>query len=168
MRGILLLFLLVLPVQAQHTRHQARCQMCMSNHLISSHGVNGWNYSNPWSVHKGVHQKAAKPKPLAKPRLPFDPTPVDQVAALVKIVKPVCSDVIYDPGCGDGRLLIALCRDSGATGVGCEINADIAKLARSEVKKAKLENQITIWTADSRKVTADHATLVVCYLSTKL
>ena len=143
--------------------------MCESNHLRAGHNVDGWSYSNPWNVHHALHNpKVEKPKKLVKPRLPFEPTPMKELDSLKRIVAPTEQDIIYDPGCGDGRLLIALCKDSGAKGVGFEINIEIAALAREKIKEAGLDRQITIWQVDSRLVNTSEATVSVMYLFPKL
>jgi len=80
------------------------------------------------------------------------------------LVKPRSSDLIVDPGCGDARLLIALCKDSGASGIGYEINPDIVELARKRVATAGLTNRIKIWNVDSKLINLTGATVVVMYL----
>jgi hypothetical protein len=141
------------------------CTMCVALHARAAHGINTYRYSDALAPHWAAHNPTVKkPIPLAKERLPFEPTPTSEVKYLVRMVQPTSIDNFYDPGCGDARLLIALCKNSGATGVGLEINVEIADLARKKVKEAGLEKQIKIWTIDSRLVKLDKATTVVCYL----
>ena len=167
--------LLAIPAYAQyggwkHDRvgricSSSSCTMCQALHAKRAHGIDYRWYSDALAPHYAAHHpKAVKPKKLAVKRLPFEPTPNAQVLNLVGIVRPRSSDVIYDPGCGDGRLLIQLCKDSGATGIGYEINPDIAKLARTRVAKAGLSERITIWNIDSTLVSMTGASVVVCYL----
>lgn len=91
-------------------------------------------------------------------------TPHDLVRKIVSVIHPVKSDVLYDLGCGDGRLLVYAAKHFGCRCVGYEIEPDRVKIARENVRKAGLENLVTIIQGD---VTTDglveHATIVVAY-----
>ena len=62
------------------------------------------------------------PPPLAQPPRPPDvvyvPTPPAVVSAMLKLAGVGARDVIYDLGCGDGRIVIEAARTYGARGVG--------------------------------------------------
>lgn len=166
----LLVFILVSVAQGQHNSigricGRSNCAMCNYLHTLHAHGVDAYNYNNSWDIHRSLHApKIKKPVPLKEARLPFDPTPHSELNALIRLINPQPDDVIYDPGCGDARLLIALCRDTDAKGVGIEIDPRIADLARKEVAAAGLESQITIWNLDVRTVNLDRATVIIFYL----
>ncbi|MFC6879170.1 MULTISPECIES: SAM-dependent methyltransferase [Actinomadura] len=55
-----------------------------------------------------------------------------------------------DLGCGNGHLLISLCRATGGNGVGIDISADACAEAREEVRRAGMEDRIDIVHADAR------------------
>jgi len=141
------------------------CAMCDYLHLLAAHGIDARNYASAPAILYAVHHpQVVKPKKLVVKRLPFESTPESEVANLINIVKPRNTDLIVDPGCGDARLLIALCDKSDATGIGYEINPDITKLARTKVKKAGLSDRIKIWNVDSTLVNMSNASVIVCYL----
>ncbi|UCF71327.1 MAG: SAM-dependent methyltransferase [candidate division WOR-3 bacterium] len=52
----------------------------------------------------------------------YDPAPMDKVHKMLDIAGVGSSDIVYDLGCGDGRVLIAAARRFGARGVGYEID----------------------------------------------
>ena len=54
--------------------------------------------------------------------MPFDPSPRDVVEQMLKLADVRKGDVVYDLGCGDGRIVIAAARQFGARGVGIDID----------------------------------------------
>jgi len=81
---------------------------------------------------------------------------------MLKKVKPTPRDVLYDLGCGDGRILIEAVRRYKCKAVGIEINPERAKLARENIKKAGLDVQIVV--GDARKYDLSKATIITMYL----
>lgn len=114
-----------------------------------------------------VKQKA--PEPLPAPVPPADepafvPTPQVVVDGMLAAVCPTPDDVLYDLGCGDGRILITAVREYGCRAVGIEVNPETADLARQRVREAGLEGRISIVTGDARKYHLDGASIVTLYL----
>jgi SAM-dependent methyltransferase len=64
---------------------------------------------------------AAQTQPRLPPEVPFVPTPEAVVDGMLKLARVTSSDVVYDLGCGDGRMVIAAARNYGAHGVGIDI-----------------------------------------------
>jgi SAM-dependent methyltransferase len=52
----------------------------------------------------------------------FDPAPMDKVYKMLRIAKVGNNDIVYDLGCGDGRILVTAARKFGARAVGVEID----------------------------------------------
>jgi len=52
----------------------------------------------------------------------FDPAPMDKVHKMLNIARVRADDVVYDLGCGDGRILVTAARKFGARAVGIEID----------------------------------------------
>jgi SAM-dependent methyltransferase len=97
----------------------------------------------------------------------FGPTPQKVIKAVLPLLELRPGDILYDPGCGDARVLIAACREYGCHGVGYEIQPRVAKLAREKVKSAGLEGRVLIVEGDSSKLLSlwGHGREVVyCYL----
>ncbi len=112
-----------------------------------------------------AYEAESLPDPVPAPDdLPFVPTPHAVVDAMLAAVRPTRSDVLYDLGCGDGRILIAAARDYGCRAVGIEINPETAELARENVRAAGLEGKIVVRTGDALKFNLDGATVVTMYL----
>src|SRR6202790_554420 len=65
---------------------------------------------------------AQNPKPKREPDVPYVPTTEATVQEMLKLAGVKKSDVVYDLGCGDGRIVIAAAKSGGARGVGIDIN----------------------------------------------
>ena len=89
----------------------------------------------------------------------------DAVAAMMLQAAAVTSDdLVYDLGAGDGKIAIAAARDFGAKAVGIEYNPDLAALARRNVERAGLTNQVSIIHGDIFKEDFSKANVVTLYL----
>lgn len=96
----------------------------------------------------------------------FVPTPnkvVDAMCALAKVGK---DDVVYDLGCGDGRMVIRAVEKFGARrGVGIDLDPVLLKLCRANAKKANVENRVTFRQGDVLKIDdLPDATVVLLYM----
>src|SRR5665213_1222099 len=71
------------------------------------------------SASLALGQKAG---PSRKPDVPYIPTTETAVKAMLELAKVKSSDIVYDLGCGDGRIVIAAAKRYGARGVGIDID----------------------------------------------
>src|SRR5438445_10869120 len=65
---------------------------------------------------------AQTPKPRREPDVPYVPTTEEAVQAMLKLADVKKTDVLYDLGCGDGRIVIAAAKNFGTRGVGIDIH----------------------------------------------
>jgi len=84
------------------------------------------------------------PSQTAKPDVIWVPSEDAVVTAMLTLAKVTKTDVVYDLGCGDGRILVAAAKRFGAHGVGVEIDPDLVKTARAAVAKAGVGDKVTI------------------------
>jgi 16S rRNA A1518/A1519 N6-dimethyltransferase RsmA/KsgA/DIM1 with predicted DNA glycosylase/AP lyase activity len=103
-------------------------------------------------------------KDVAPDLAPFFPTPMNVVDRMLQIGKVTSTDVVYDLGAGDGRIVIQAAEKYGAQGVGVEYDVLVAQLAIDAVKKRKLEDNVKIVVGDATKVDVSPATVVMIYL----
>jgi hypothetical protein len=92
------------------------------------------------------------------------PTPDALVTKMLQAVKTTKDDLVFDLGSGDGKIPIAAAKEFGATAVGIEYNADMAELARRNVKRAGVDGKVRIITGDIFKEDFTKATVVTMYL----
>ena len=67
----------------------------------------------------------------------YVPTPHDIVEAMLKMADVKKDDVVYDLGCGDGRIVVQAAKKCGCKGIGFEIVPKLAEQARENATKTK-------------------------------
>src|SRR5262245_47694131 len=73
----------------------------------------------------------------------FVPTPDEVVAAMCKLAGVTKEDVVYDLGCGDGRMVITAVKDFGAKrGVGVDLDPNRVKDSKEAAKKSGVEDRL--------------------------
>ncbi|MGE3547734.1 MAG: tRNA (adenine(22)-N(1))-methyltransferase TrmK, partial [Kofleriaceae bacterium] len=103
--------------------------------------------------------------PTRKPDVIYVPTPEPVVTKMLTMAKVGPDDVVYDLGCGDGRIPIAAVRDFGAkAGVCVDIDPARIREAQANVKRAGLQDKIQVRYADMFQVDTSPATVVTLYL----
>jgi SAM-dependent methyltransferase len=73
-------------------------------------------------------------------------------------------DVVYDLGCGDGRIVIAAAQRFGARGVGIDINSSLIAQANLNAQRAGVEDRVSFRVQDAMTVDLSDATVVTLYL----
>jgi SAM-dependent methyltransferase len=116
----------------------------------------------------GVALPAQAQMPLAKPErtpdVPYQPTNDEVVVGMLNLAKVTNKDIVYDLGCGDGRIVIAAVKERGARGVCVEIDPKLVAQARANAKKAGVEDRIKFLTQDLFKTDFHDATVVMLFL----
>jgi SAM-dependent methyltransferase len=103
--------------------------------------------------------------PETRPQAPFLPTPEDIVEGMLELARVGEGDVVYDLGCGDGRIVIAAVKDYGADrGVCVEIDRVILDQARQNARFEGVEDRIEMVEADLFDIDLSPATVVALYL----
>ncbi|MCL6640087.1 MAG: class I SAM-dependent methyltransferase [Candidatus Rokubacteria bacterium] len=74
-------------------------------------------------------------------------------------------DVVYDLGCGDGRIVIAAARDRGARGVGVDLDPERIAAARRNARRAGVADRVTFLVQDLFATDLAPATVVTLFLS---
>ncbi len=95
---------------------------------------------------------------------PYVTTPPKVVEAMLQLAEVDKEDVIYDLGCGDGRIVIAAAKKYGCRAVGVELDPERVKEASENVRKEKLEHLVTIVHGDIFEADVAPATVVTLYL----
>ena len=97
---------------------------------------------------------------------PYYPTPPEVVRRMLKIAWVGPGDVVYDLGCGDGRILIMAVKDFGAKKtVGYEIREEVYRTALWEVERLGLLDRIRLVKGDLFEADLSEATVITLYLN---
>ena len=98
---------------------------------------------------------------------PYVPSPPEVVKRMLTLARVGPNDVVYDLGCGDGRVLIMAVREFKARkAVGYEINRRLYETAVREVEKYGLSERIKIFNKDMFQADLSEATVIFLYLTT--
>ncbi len=95
---------------------------------------------------------------------PYVTTSDEAVDAMLELAGVKSSDIVYDLGCGDGRIVIQAAKKYGARGVGIDINPDRIKEARENARAAGVESLVRFEEKDLFKSDFHEATVVTLYL----
>jgi cyclopropane fatty-acyl-phospholipid synthase-like methyltransferase len=95
---------------------------------------------------------------------PYVRTPDHVVLAMLKLAGVKGTDVVYDLGCGDGRIVIAAAKEYGARGVGIDIDPERIQEARDNALKAGVEALVKFEVNDLFDADIHTATVVAIYL----
>ena len=106
--------------------------------------------------------------PLQLPRAPFVATPPDVVNRMLALARVGPDDVVYDLGCGDGRIVIAAALQYGARGVGVDIDPERIQEAEEHARRAGVTDRVTFKVQDALETDVSEATVVALYLVSAL
>lgn len=95
---------------------------------------------------------------------PFVPTPQIIVDHMLELVQVGTSDVVYDIGCGDGRIVVTAARKYGAQGVGIDIDPEMIDKSNANARTAGVEPLVRFVCMDATKANISEATVVTIYL----
>ena len=112
---------------------------------------------------RAAEDEEAPAKKLREPDVVYVPTPHDVVAKMLDLVKVKKGDVLYDLGCGDGRIVVAAAK-KGAKATGFEIHPERVKMAQENVKKNKVEKNAKIVQEDIFTLDLSKANVITLYL----
>lgn len=103
-------------------------------------------------------------QPKHDPDVPYVPTTEEAVKAMLKLADVKQSDIVYDLGCGDGRIVISAAKEFGAHGVGIDINPERIAEAKDNARKAGVENLVRFEENDLFQADIHQATVVTLFL----
>jgi ubiquinone/menaquinone biosynthesis C-methylase UbiE len=132
-----------------------------------------------WTIpEKKAEPKKDRPAPAATPKkdeakrdeptikVPYVPTPQSVVEEMLKLGGVKEGDVVYDLGCGDGRIVVTAVKGFKAKrGVGVDIDPERIRESKQNAKDAKVEDKVEFREGDVLKITdVSDATVVCLYL----
>ena len=98
---------------------------------------------------------------------PWVPTPEEVVDTMLRLAKVGKRDVVYDLGCGDGRIVVTAARQFGARGVGLDIEPVRIREATEAAKAAGVSGRVRFVEQDFHQTNFSEATVVMLYLYTR-
>ena len=95
---------------------------------------------------------------------PFVSTPMEVVDRMLELADLDAEGVLYDLGCGDGRIVITAARKYGCRGVGVDIDPVRIRESREGARRNGVQKLVEFREADAMKVDIGRATVVTLYL----
>ena len=109
-------------------------------------------------------EKPKKKPPTRSRDVVYVPTPHDVVAKMLELAKIKKGDLVYDLGCGDGRIVVAAAKKYGVKAVGFDINPERIKESLENVRENHVENLVTIKQEDIFTLDLSQASVITLYL----
>lgn len=106
----------------------------------------------------------AQSRPLRRLDVPYEPSPPIVVERMLELGKVGQDDLLYDLGCGDGRIVIAAAQHRGARGVGIDIDPERIAEATENASKAGVAERVKFIVGDLYTADFSDATIVTLFL----
>ena len=102
------------------------------------------------------------------PDIEYVPTPTNVVEKMLDVAKIQPGDVLYDLGCGDGRIVVIAAKKFGIKGIGFDVDPERIKESNENAKKNGVENLVHFEKKNIFEVDLSPATVVTLYLLPEL
>ncbi|MCG6876716.1 MAG: 50S ribosomal protein L11 methyltransferase [Betaproteobacteria bacterium] len=112
-----------------------------------------------------VHAQPVERAPLRAPDIHYEPTPHNVVTEILDLAKIGARDVVYDLGCGDGRIVIAAVKQRGARGVCVDIDPQRIRESKVNAARAGVAERIVFLNQDLFETDLAGATVITLFLS---
>jgi SAM-dependent methyltransferase len=96
--------------------------------------------------------------------VPYVPTPYEVVNEMLRMAGVSKNDVLYDLGCGDGRIVIAAAKEIGCRGIGIDIDPQRIEESKINAEKAGVTDKVKFLQQDLFEADFSKATVVTLYL----
>jgi tRNA G37 N-methylase Trm5 len=116
-----------------------------------------------WGTVRSLAQTFVK-----KPDVIFVPTPQEVVDKMLDLAEVKKGEVLYDLGCGDGRIVVTAAKKYGIKAIGFDVDPQRIKEARENVERNGVGNLVTIKQADIFEQDLREANVVTLYLLPEL
>ena len=112
-----------------------------------------------------VPNQPYSPNPVFKGDAPYVPTDEAVVWEMLDLAKVSEGDVVYDLGCGDGRIVISAAKKFGVRGVGVDLNPHLIRYSRDNAVKAGVADRVRFLEQNFLDTDLQEATVVTLFLS---
>jgi SAM-dependent methyltransferase len=107
-------------------------------------------------------------KEIRTPDILFVPTPQEVVDKMLELADVKKDDLVYDLGCGDGRIVVTAAKKFGCKGVGYDIDPQRVIDSLANVKKNNVEDLVNIFQKDIFTLDLSKANVITLYLLSSL
>lgn len=101
-------------------------------------------------------------------QVPYVPTPQEVVDGMLALAEVKQNDMVYDLGCGDGRIVVTAAKKYGARGVGIDNNPERIKDSEANAKQNGVTNKVNFREQNLFETDLSNATVVTLYLLSEI
>ena len=101
---------------------------------------------------------------MRNPDVVYVGTAYDIVSKMLQMAQPKKEDLVYDLGCGDGRILVLAAQKYGCRGVGYDIDPERVRASRENVARNGVQKLVKIFQADIFTLDLRKADVIPLYL----
>ena len=113
---------------------------------------------------QAAQETKADVKKKKTPDVIFVPTPQDVVEKMLELVEVKKEDLVYDLGCGDGRIVVTAAKKYGCHAVGFDVDPERIKESLENVAKNKVQDLVKIEEEDIFTLDLSKANVITLYL----
>jgi len=96
--------------------------------------------------------------------VPYEPTSYGIAREMLNMAGVTSKDLIYDLGCGDGRIVILAAKERGARGIGVDLDPERIRESRENVKSVGVTHLVRFYEQNLFDTDISQATVVMLYL----
>jgi cyclopropane fatty-acyl-phospholipid synthase-like methyltransferase len=96
--------------------------------------------------------------------IPFVPTPMEIVERMLTLAEVKQTDLLYDLGSGDGRIVITAAKKYGIRGIGVDLDPKLVEQARRKAVEEGVSHLVEFRAGDGLEVDVSDATVVTLYM----
>ena len=115
-----------------------------------------------------TQQQDQEPQETRRLDILYVPTPQPIVDKMLEMARVKKDDLLYDLGCGDGRIVVTAAKKYGCKAIGYDIDPDRVKDSLENVRKSQVQHLVTIEQQDIFKLDLSEADVVTLYLLPEL
>ena len=97
---------------------------------------------------------------------PYVSSPQHVVDRMLEMANPKPTEIVFDLGCGDGRVLITAAQKFNAQAVGIELDGKLVQRATDSIARMNLQNRVRVLQGDLLEADLSSADVVILYLMT--
>ena len=115
-------------------------------------------------IHSQVDSANQELREIREPDIFYLPTQQEVVDKMLELAEVTKDDVIYDLGCGDGRIVITAAKKYGCRGVGYDIDPERVIESLENVKENNVQDLVSIEQRDIFTLDLSEASVITLYL----
>lgn len=117
---------------------------------------------------RAAAQDTATKEKAKSPDVVYVPTPNDVVAKMLQLAQVKKTDLVYDLGCGDGRIVVTAAKKFGCRAKGFDVDPERIEESKKNVEKNEVQELVTIEQKDIFQLDLSPASVITLYLLPRL